>query len=80
MLTSFVEMANPNKFRPTFKINGVSIRCPRYVNKEHFFELAEKIETAFSTGDTSMIEHFRHISKTQRHLFIGAVMKAKGLT
>ena len=39
MLTSFVEMANPNKFRPTFKINGVSIRCPRYLNKDYFTDV-----------------------------------------
>ena len=73
-------MANNNKFRPTFKINGVSIRCPRYLSKDYFFELAEGIETAFSTGNTSMIMHYREISKDKRHGYVAAVMKAKGLT
>jgi len=80
LLTPFAEMAKQNKFKPTFKINGVSIRCPERVDKEHFFNIAAKIEEAFSTGNTQKIEHFRNIAQTKEFRYLGAVMKAKGLT
>ena len=69
-----------NKFKPTFKINGVSIRCPERVDKERFFNTAAKIEEAFSAGDTQKIEHYRNLAQTKDFRYLSAVMKAKGLT
>ena len=80
MLTSFVEMAKQNKFKPTFKINGVSIRCPEGVDKERFLKIAARIEDAISTGNTKEIERLRDLAQMKSHRYFRAVMKAKGLT
>ena len=73
-------MTKQNKFKPTFKINGVSIRCPEWVDKERFLKNAARIDGAFSTGNTKEIERYRNLAQMKSHKYLSAVMKAKGLT
>ena len=73
-------MAKQNKFRPTFKVNGVSIRFPSWYDKERVIDISAKIENAFSTGNTQEIEHYRNLAQMKDHKYLSAVMNAKGLT
>ena len=73
-------MATKNKFRPTFKVNGVSIRFPSWYDKERAIDISEKIDDAFSTGNTKEIERYKDLAQYDKSFgFLGAVMKAKGL-
>ena len=73
-------MAKQSKFRPTFKINGVSIRFPSWFDKESAVDTAAKIEDAFSTGNTKEIERYKDLAQNDKRFgYLSAVMKAKGL-
>ena len=73
-------MAKQNKFKPTFKVNGVSIRFPIWIDKDSVLDLSAGIDEAFSSGDARKIEHYRSLAETKDHGYLNAVMKAKGLT
>ena len=73
-------MATKNKFKPTFKVNGVSIRFPSWYVKERVIDISAKIENAFSTGNTKEIERYKDLAKMKDHKHLSAVMNAKGLT
>ena len=73
-------MTKQNKFKPTFKINGVSIRFPSWYDKERVIDISARIENAFSTGNTKEIERYTDLAGMKDHRHLSAVMKAKGLT
>ena len=74
-------MATKNKFKPTFKVNGVSIRFPSWYDKERAIDISEKIEDAFSTGNSKEIERYKDLAQNDKSFgYLNAVMKAKGLT
>ena len=73
-------MATKNKFKPTFKVNGVSIRFPSWYDKERVIDISAKIENAFSTGNTKEIERYKDLAKMKDHKHLSAVINAKGLT
>ena len=73
-------MATKNKFKPTFKVNGVSIRFPRWYDKERAIDISAKLDDAFSTGNTKEIERYKDLAQMKDHKHLSAVMNAKGLT
>ena len=80
MLNPLCGMAKQNKFRPTFKVNGVSIRFPSWYDKERVIDISAKIENAFSTGNTKEIERYKDLAQNDKSFgYLSAVMKAKGL-